>query len=173
MLEAATDLSEMQKCTKEILTSRRWSQVFQGHVETPHFIKGAQSVFLWRFYHVTPARRGNIEIVWIGKFSLLLKRSRDAWMDMLPLPTMSEERRQNQYLADVIQDNVERQGRNVDVLDPNLPETRDHWYATQVSNHERLVPFSDNLTTLMFIVISDLSGDQGERDSQVPFLCRE
>ena len=31
-----------------------------------HFIKGAQSVFLWRFYQFTRATRGNIEI---GKFS--------------------------------------------------------------------------------------------------------
>ena len=42
----------------------------------PHFIKGAQSVFLWRFYQFTRARRGNTEMVkWIDQFSLLLKRS--------------------------------------------------------------------------------------------------
>ena len=60
----------------------------------PHFIKGAQSaLFLWRFYQFTRARRGNIEMVkWIGKCSLLLKRLKDAWMDMLPLSTMSEEK---------------------------------------------------------------------------------
>ena len=99
----------------------------------PHFIKGAQSVFLWRFYQFTRARRGNIEMVnWIGKFSLLLKCLRDAWMDMLPLSTMSEERRQNQYLADVTRENDERQRRSAEVLDPNASETRDKWYATQV-----------------------------------------
>ena len=76
----------------------------------PHLIKGAQSVFLCRFYQFTRARRGNIEMVqWIGKVSLLLKRLRDAWMDMSPLSTMSEERRQNEYLADVTQLNEERQ----------------------------------------------------------------
>ena len=48
-----------------------------------HLIQGAQSVFLWKFYQFTPARRRNIEMVkWIGKFSLLFKRLRDAWMDM-------------------------------------------------------------------------------------------
>ena len=130
----------------------------------PHFIKAVQSVLLWRFYQFTRARRGNIEMVkWIGNFSLLLKRLRDAWMDMLPLSTMSEERRQNQYLADVTQQNVERQRRSAEVLDPNAPETRDKWYATQVSNHEKLFPFSDNLTTLMFIVVSDLCEAQRER----------
>ena len=60
-----------------------------------HFIKGAQSVFLWSFFQLTRARRGNIEMVkWIGKFSLLFKRARDAWMVMFPLSTMIEERRQ-------------------------------------------------------------------------------
>ena len=71
----------------------------------PHFIKGAQNVFLWRFHQFTrTARRGNIEMVkWIGKFSLLLTRLRDAWMDILPLFTISEERRQNHNLAEVTQ----------------------------------------------------------------------
>ena len=112
----------------------------------PHFIKGAQCVFLWRIYQFTRARRGNIEMVkWIGKFSLLLKRLRDAWMDMLPLSTMSEERRQNQYLANVTQENVERQKRSAEVLDPNALETQDKWHVTQVSNHEEAQWSLDNI----------------------------
>ena len=48
-----------------------------------HFIKGAQSVFLWRFYLVIRAKGGNIEMVnWIGKFSLLLNHLKD-FMDGL------------------------------------------------------------------------------------------
>ena len=70
--------------------------------------------------------------------SLLLKRSRDAWMDMLPLSTMSEERRQNQYLADVTQENVDRLRRSEELSDPNAQGTRDTQNATQVSNHEKL-----------------------------------
>ena len=63
----------------------------------PHLIKGAESVFLWRFYLFIRARRGNTEMVdWIGKFSLLLKRLKDAWMDMSPLSAMSRERRESQ-----------------------------------------------------------------------------
>ena len=74
-------------------------------------------MFLW-MYQFIRARRIDIEMVkWIGKFSLLLKRLRDAWMDMLPITTTSE----------------------------------------QVAKHERLFPFNDNLTTLMFIDASDLS----------------
>ena len=101
-------------------------------------------------------------VKWMGKFTLLLIRPRDAWLDMLLLSTMSEERRQNQYLADVIQENEERQRRNAEVLDPNAQETQDNWYVTQVSNHESLCPFTDHLTTLMFMVVSDLSEAQRE-----------
>ena len=114
-------------------------------------------------------------VKWISKFSLLLKCSKDSWMDMLPMSALSEEQRHNQYLADVAQENADRQLRSVELLDPNAQATRDRWNATQVSNHERLFPFSDNLTTLVFIVASDLSEAQRERErgSQVPLLFGE
>ena len=81
-------------------------------------------------------------------------------MDMLPLSAVGEERRQNQYLVDLTQLNEKRQRRNATTMDPNSQETRDHWHATQVSNHESLFPFSDNLPTLMFTVASDPSDAQ-------------
>ena len=96
------------------------------------------------FYQFTGARRGHVEMVkWTAKCSLLLKRLKDSWMDMLPISALSEEQRTDQYLADVTQKNIERQRRSAEVLDPNALETRDRWYATQVSNHESLFPFSD------------------------------
>ena len=52
-------------------------------------------------------------------------------MDMLPMSSMSETRRQNQYLADVTRENEERPRRNEKILDPDLAETRDRWNATQ------------------------------------------
>ena len=42
---------------------------------------------------------------WSGKFSLLLKLFKDAWMNMLPTFSMSETRRQNQGHADVAEEN--------------------------------------------------------------------
>ena len=62
-------------------------------------------------------------VKWIGKISLLLKRLRVAWIDMLPMAATSGE----------------------------------------VTTHGKLFPFSDNLTTLMFNVASDLSEAQRER----------
>ena len=77
-------------------------------------------------------------VKWVGKFSLLLKRLRDARMDMLPMSATSEDRRQTQYLADVNQENEERQRRNADILDRDASETRDRWNGTQVSIHAQL-----------------------------------
>ena len=78
-------------------------------------------------------------------------------MDMLPMSTLSEEQRQNLHLADVAQKDADGQTRSVELFDPNAQATRDRWNATQVSNHERLFPFSDNFTTLVFTIALDLS----------------
>ena len=140
----------------------------------PHFIKGAQSVFLWKFYQFNRARRGSVEMVkWVGMFPLLLKHLRDAWMDMLPMSAMSETQRRNQYLAHVARENEDRQRRTANILDPDAPETRDRWNATQVSIHEQLFPFSDNLTSLMFIVASDLSEAQRETLTSSQYSARQ
>ena len=86
---------------------------------------------------------------------------------------MREERREKQCLVDVTQLNEERPRRHAAALDPNSKETSDHQHAIQVTNLERLFPFSDNFTTLMVIVASELSEAQRERDSQGHFLSRE
>ena len=85
-------------------------------------------------------------------------------MHMLPMSALSEEQRTNQYLADVAQENAERLTRSETALDPNAPATRERRNAAQVRNHESLFSFSVNLTTLMFIVASDLSEVPGERE---------
>ena len=87
-------------------------------------------------------------------------------------PALTEELRQNQYLADVAQENAdERLARGEAALDPNTPENRERWNTAQVNNHESLFSFSDNLTTLTFIVACDLS--EAQRERQVPFLYKE
>ena len=105
----------------------------------------------------------------VGKFVLFLKHLRSAYMHMLLLALMSEERKQNEYLADLTQENCERHRRSDEVLDPKAPKTRDKWNVTQVGNHD-LFPFSGNLTTLVFIVASDLSDDQKEGLASSVFL---
>ena len=84
-------------------------------------------------------------------------------MDMLPTNNMSETRRQNQSHADVARENEERRSRSQELSNLDAPETSEEWNAPQEAAHERLLPFSDNLTTLMCIVGSDLCEPQRER----------
>ena len=69
----------------------------------------------------------------------------------------------------VARENIERQERGEEDLCYKDQETRDQRHATHVTNHERFFSFSDNLTTLMFTVASDLSDARRERDSQALF----
>ena len=61
----------------------------------PHFTRRVQNVFTWRCFFLFRARRENMEMVkWNDFFSLLLKRLKDSWMDVLPSNNRSETRRQ-------------------------------------------------------------------------------
>jgi hypothetical protein len=63
--------------------AREGVKYFKGHLR-PHFIKGNQSVFLWRFFQLFKAHRGSQDLLrWIGRFSVLRKRIGEAWMDLL------------------------------------------------------------------------------------------
>ena len=50
----------------------------------PHFVKGTQSVFLWRFFQFLRFYRGQQDLLrWIGRLSVVRKRLQDSWMDLL------------------------------------------------------------------------------------------
>ena len=162
-----TDFSVMQQCIKDFLNENLYEQKMESSISRillrPHFIKGARSVFLWRPFQFIRARRENIEMVkWIGKFSLLPKRLKDAWTDMLPM-SHHERGLKTKPVSSWCGENEDRRSRNQELLDPEAPEIREGWSVTQMVNHEALFPFSDNLTTMMFIVASDQSEGQRER----------
>ena len=87
-------------------------------------------------------------VKWIGKFTLLLKRLRDAWMDMMPMPAMGETRRQNQYLADLNQDNEDRHRRHGDILDTDAVEIRDRWNCHTGEHPRTIVPIQQNFDNI-------------------------
>ena len=59
---------------------------------------------------------------------------------MSPMSALTKEQRQNQHLAGVAQENVERLARGETALDPNAPENRERWNTAQVNNHGGLLP---------------------------------
>ena len=106
---------------------------------------------------------------WTGKFDLLLKRVKDSWMDMLPLSSMTEQQREP-IPARHKSIKCRQTGRNQATLDPNVQKTTDNWYVTHVASHASLFLFSDNLTTLLFIVGKDPDEARRERLTNSLFL---
>ena len=57
----------------------------------PEFVKGAQAIFLYRFFGFLRLRRGRMDITrWIARFQLHKKRLKDAWSDMYQALTGTE-----------------------------------------------------------------------------------
>ena len=51
----------------------------------PHFIKGAQNVFLYRFMQFMKLNRGTMDLQkWMTRFQLTGNRLIESWMDLLP-----------------------------------------------------------------------------------------
>ena len=136
------------------------AKYFLEYVETPLHQGSAEGVPLEILSVQSSKKRKFRNVKWIGDFQSW-QRLRDAWMDNLPMSSMSKEKRQGQYLADVAQENAERLTRGEMALDPNTPGNRERWNTAQVNNHESLFPVSDNLISLFFVG-SDLSEPQRE-----------
>ena len=51
----------------------------------PHFVKGAQTVFLYRFMKFMKNNRGNRDLMkWMTRFQIDGRRLTESWMDLLP-----------------------------------------------------------------------------------------
>ena len=51
----------------------------------PHFIKGAQTVFLYRFMQFMKHNRGTMDLQrWMTRFQLTANRLIESWMDLIP-----------------------------------------------------------------------------------------
>ena len=124
----------------------------------PHFVKGTQSVFLWRFFQFIRFYRGNQDILrWIGRLTVVRKRLQDSWMDLLA-PTNEQDPVFQQDLIDV---NIERQANGQAVVDAQTAYPQ--WVNRRRRRHEEQFPISDNLFALMFTVQADLNEHQRER----------
>ena len=76
----------------------------------PHFVKGVEAVFIFRFYQLQKFYRGSQDLQrWIGRLQALRKRSVDAWMD-----TFHPDPPENQNCQQAMQD--ENDGLQADGL---------------------------------------------------------
>ena len=141
----------------------------------PHFIKGAQTVFLYRFMQFMKHNRGTMDLQrWMTRFQLTANRLIESWMDLIPdldlnspeTVAMIAQRRvahdeQPQNLADIA---AATPGAPPHV---NVPwnDEMSRQVLVQLINARRqqqrqAFPLSDNLSALIFVSLADLTQDQ-------------
>ena len=141
----------------------------------PHFIKGAQTVFLYRFMQFMKHNRGIMDLQrWMTRFRLTANRLIESWMDLIPdldlaapdvIAAISQRRtaheEQQQNLVGIAQATP---GAQPHVVVPWNDEMS-RQVLVQLNNARRqqqrtLFPLSDNLSALIFVSLADLTQDQ-------------
>ena len=130
---------------KELLRDPDNGVQYFKYTMRPHFVKGSQSVFLFRSLQLFSLRRGNQEMIkWMARYLVTRKRVLDAWMDLLP----KESYDQNQpYLAGVAQMSVVRNQAGQPLIDPAGPAVYAELNARSRQRHERAFPLQDPIFT--------------------------
>ena len=93
----------------------------------PHFIKGAEHTFLWRYltFMQKSHRRSGVELLeWIARYEISLKRLKEAWRDLLPPDTAADLR----YRADVQDANAAPNPGINGFANPDDPLVFQQWY---------------------------------------------
>ena len=141
----------------------------------PHFIKGAQTVILYRFMQFMKHNRGTMDLQrWMTRFQLTANRLIESWMDLVPdLEPTSQE-----VVAAIAQRRTahEEQQINLAGIAAATPGAQPHvnvpWndemsrqVLVQLNNARRqqqrqLFPLSDNLSALIFVSLADSTQEQ-------------
>jgi hypothetical protein len=130
----------------------------------PHFVKGSQSVFLWRFFQLLRASRGSQDMLrWIGRMSVLRKRTQEAWMDMF-----TEVNDQDAGFQAAFNIALAAIQRDRPAPDP-VAALRDFNVARR-NVHQQAFPLNENLFALVVTVLADLEESQRERLSSTMTL---
>ena len=135
----------------------------------PHFVKGAQTVFLYRFMRFMKNNRGNGDLMkWMTRFQIDGRRLEESWMDLLPELDLMSPAIQAEVVVQRQRHNAEQQALfaadNNHVVEPwsDVLEQVIYDEATRLHKqaHRDLFPLSPNLIALIFISTADLSQDQ-------------
>ena len=141
----------------------------------PHFIKGAQNVFLYRFMQFMKFNRGTMDLQkWMTRFQLTGNRLIESWMDLLPDAVITspeailfiQQKRQDH-------ERDEREKAELAAATPGAPphvvipwsDELSLMAFKQYNEHRKQVqrqafPLGENLLALIFVNLADLSQDQ-------------
>ena len=135
----------------------------------PHFVKGAQTVFLYRFMRFMKNNRGNAELMkWMTRFQIDGRRLEESWMDLCPeldltSPAIVAEvtaRRNAHNNAQAALHAADNNHVIVPWTDDMIQAVHNEAIGLHRQQHRDLFPLSPNLIALIFISTADLSQDQ-------------
>ena len=136
----------------------------------PHFVKGAQTVFLYRFMNFMKNNRGNGDLMkWMTRSQIDGRRLAEAWMDLLPELDLTTPGIQAEVTRQRNAHNTAQAAMAVaddqHVIEPWTDEMEQAIYDEAIRLHKQahrdlLFPLSQNLIALIFISTADLSQDQ-------------
>ena len=141
----------------------------------PHFIKGAQTVFLYRFMQFMKQNRGTMDLQrWMTRFHLLANRLMESWMDLQPDLNLTDAT----VIATIAERRVlhEQQQQNLAGIAAATPGAEAHVPVPWTEEMSRLVlhnmntarrteqrqrfPLSENLSALIFVSLADMTQEQ-------------
>ena len=141
----------------------------------PHFIKGAQTVFLFRFMQILKHNRGTMDLQrWMTRFELTASRLIESWMDLVSDLGLNNP----EVITTIAQRRVAHEGQQqnlagIAAATPGAPphvkvpwnEEMSRQVLVQLNNARRAqkrqaFPLSDNLSALIFVSLADLTQDQ-------------
>ena len=135
----------------------------------PHFVKGAQTVFLYRFMRFMKNNRGNAELMkWMTRFQIDGRRLEESWMDLCPeldltSPAIVAEvaaRRNAHNNARAALHAADNNHVVIPWTDDMIQAVHNEAIGLHRQAHRDLFPLSPNLIALIFISTADLSQDQ-------------
>ena len=135
----------------------------------PHFVKGAQTVFLYRFMRFMKNNRGNGDLMkWMTRFQIDGRRLEESWMDLCPeldltTPAIVAEVTQRRNAHNNAQAALLAADENHVVIpwtDEMIQAVHNEAIGLHRQQHRDLFPLSPNLIALIFISTADLSQDQ-------------
>ena len=134
----------------------------------PHFIKGAQNVFLYRFMQFMKYNRGTMDLQkWMTRFQLTRNRLIESWMDLLPEATVTSPEA-ILFVAQKRQEHDRDQQERAEVAAASgaASHIAVPWSEfKQYQEHRRQIqrqafPLGENLLALTFVSLAGLTQDQ-------------
>ena len=135
----------------------------------PHFVKGAQTVFLYRFMRFMKNNRGNGDLMkWMTRFQIDGRRLEESWMDLCPeldltSPAIAAEVTARRTAHNNAQAALFAADNNHVVIpwtDEMIQVVHNDAIGLHRQAHRDLFPLSPNLIALIFFSTADLSQDQ-------------